>query len=118
MNRALLIIAKRPAAGRTKTRLSPPLSSQAAASLYECFLLDMLDTIRSVAGVSRLLYYWPPEAANYFRQLAPDFGLIPQQGEPLGERLDYILTHCLTTGFDQVVITNSDSPNLPAAYLT
>ncbi|NJN95902.1 MAG: hypothetical protein HC875_18240 [Anaerolineales bacterium] len=35
---ALLVVAKRPAPGQTKTRLSPPLSPDQAAALYECFL--------------------------------------------------------------------------------
>jgi glycosyltransferase A (GT-A) superfamily protein (DUF2064 family) len=44
---ALLVMAKYPAAGRTKTRLTPPLSPQQAARLYECFPLDTLDLMRS-----------------------------------------------------------------------
>ena len=117
MNRALLVIAKRPAEGQTKTRLNPPFSDQEAAQLYECFLQDMLLVARAVPRVSRLINYWPLEAIGFFQQLAPEFELIPQLGDNLGQRLDNILTHCLTNGFDQVVITNSDSPTLPAAYL-
>ncbi len=117
MNRALLVIAKRPAEGQTKTRLNPPFSDQEAAQLYECFLQDMLLVARAVPQVSRLINYWPLEAIDFFQQLGPDFELIPQHGDNLGQRLDNILTHCLTYGFDQAVITNSDSPTLPAAYL-
>ena len=117
MNRALLVIAKRPAAGQTKTRLCPPFSEKEAAKLYESFLQDMLDIARAVPDVTYLVNYWPAEAIDYFEQLAPDFDLIPQMGDTLGERLDNVLTHCLTHGFDQAVITNSDSPTLPSAYL-
>jgi hypothetical protein len=117
MNQALLIIAKRPASGQTKTRLCPPLSEQAAATLYECFLQDMLNVARAVPNVTRFINYWPAEAEAYFRHLAPDFELLLQQGPRLGERLDNALTHSLTHGFERVVITNSDSPTLPAAYL-
>jgi hypothetical protein len=38
-------------------------------------------------------------------------------GNGLGERLDNALTHCLTNGYQQAVIMDSDSPTLPAAYL-
>jgi rSAM/selenodomain-associated transferase 1 len=117
MNRALLVIAKRPAKGQTKTRLSPPFSGAEAAQLYECFLQDMLDIARAVPNVAHIINYWPAKEADYFKQLAPDFDLIPQMGDTLGQRLDNVLTHCLTHGFDQVVITNSDSPTLPATYL-
>ena len=117
MNRALLVIAKRPAPGQTKTRLSPPLSGEESARLYECFLRDMLDIARAVPDVSRLINYWPKHESEYFRQLAPDFDLIPQMGNQLGERLDNVLTYCLSHGFERAVITNSDGPTLPSAYV-
>ena len=42
MARSLVVMAKRPAAGATKTRLVPTLMPEQAANLYECFLLDAL----------------------------------------------------------------------------
>jgi len=117
MNRALLVIAKRPAPGQTKTRLCPPFSHREAANLYECFLQDMLNIARQIPNVTRFINYWPDEDIDYFRQLAPDFELLPQIGNSLGERLDNVMTHCLTHGFDQAVITNSDSPTLPPHHL-
>ena len=114
---ALLVIAKRPAPGRAKTRLTPPFSHAEAAQLYECFLRDTLDLARAVPGVARLIHYAPLGAAGYFQQLAPDFGLTPQIGDSLGERLDNVLTHCLGDGFPRAVIMDSDSPTLPAEYV-
>ena len=114
---ALLVIAKRPTAGQTKTRLTPPLSPDEASNLYECFLRDTLDVARAVPGVSRLIHFAPDEASAYFEQLAPDFGLLPQVGDGLGQRLEQVLTHCLNNGFERAVIMDSDSPTLPAAYV-
>ena len=114
---ALLVIAKRPASGQTKTRLTPPLSPAEAAQLYECFLRDTLDLARSVAGVSRWVYFAPEEAAGYFQALAPDFELAPQVGAELGERLDHALTTFLARGYQRVVVMDSDSPTLPAEYV-
>ena len=114
---ALIVIAKRPAAGHTKTRLTPPLTPAQAAELYECFLRDTLDIARAVPDVTRLIYYAPPEAAPYFADLAPDFLLTPQAGLHLGERLDHVLTRCLRAGFQRVVVMDSDSPTLPPAYV-
>ena len=116
--RALSIVAKKPAPGAAKTRLSPPLSARQASQLYECFLRDTLDLVRQVAGVSRLVAYTPAEEAEYFRALAPDFDLVPQVGADLGERLDSVLTHCLSVGFHQAVVLGSDCPTLPVAYLS
>jgi len=42
LTRSLVVMAKRPAAGATKTRLVPTLMPEQAANLYECFLLDAL----------------------------------------------------------------------------
>ena len=118
MNRALLIMAKRPAPGETKTRLIPALSPEQAAELYECFLRDTLDLARAVPMVARFIAYLPEDASGYFSNLAADFELIPQAGNNLGERLDHVLSSCLNRGFERVVAIGSDSPNLAPAFVS
>ena len=115
---ALLVVAKRPAPGRTKTRLTPPLSPEQAAALYECFLLDTLDLVRRLPGVTPAIAYLPAEERAYFEALAPDFELVLQEGADLGERLDSALTRLLVAGYQHVAIMNSDGPTLPLACLT
>ena len=114
---ALLVIAKRPAPGQTKTRLTPPFSPEQASQLYECFLRDTLDVARAVPHVTRLIHYAPLDASDYFQRLASDFDLTPQVGGSLGERLDHVLTCCLTDGFHRAVIMDSDSPTLPPGHV-
>jgi rSAM/selenodomain-associated transferase 1 len=113
----LLVVAKQPAPGQTKTRLCPPLTPDQAASLYECFLRDTLDTMRKIPDVMRVIGYLPEDARDYFRQIAPDMKLALQRGTSLGERLDHLLTEALTNGSPRAVIMDSDSPTLPAAYI-
>ena len=115
---ALLVVAKRPAPGRTKTRLTPPLSPEQAAALYECFLRDTLDLVRRLSGVAPAIAYLPAEERAYFEALAPDFELLLQEGDDLGERLDSALTRLLVAGYQHVAIMNSDGPTLPLACLT
>jgi len=118
VHRALMVMAKEPLPGRTKTRLSPPLSGQQAADLYRCFLLDTLELMKRVEGVQPIIAYLPPEARPFFRCFAPPgFDFIPQVGAHLGERLDNVLTHCLQRGYHQAVVMDSDSPTLPVTYL-
>ena len=117
MKQALLVIAKRPAPGKTKTRLTPPLKAAEAARLYECLLQDTLELTRAVPGVERLIAYAPHNESEYFARIAPDFDLVPQTGANLGERLDNALTQCLQDGFTRVVIMDSDSPTLPSVYV-
>lgn len=117
MENALIVVAKRPMAGQTKTRLTPPLPPLMAADLYECFLQDTLACIRQVPEVQPVIAYLPAEAEAYFRQLAPDFELLLQEGPDLGVRLDNALTHYLHAGYRRVAIMNSDGPTLPATCL-
>jgi rSAM/selenodomain-associated transferase 1 len=114
---ALLVVAREPVPGRTKTRLCPPLTPEEAARLYEMFLLDTLEIMRQVPGVDRFIVYLPEGAEGYFRALAPDFKLIPQIGSSLGVRLDNALSRCLNTGYEHAVIMDSDSPSLPSDYV-
>ena len=113
-------MAKRPAAGVTKTRLCPPLTTERAAALYACFLADVVDMVRAAArDVPHLtphIAYTPTGAADYFRDLAPDFVLLPQTGSTLGERLEAVMEKALASGHAQVAAVNSDSPSLPAIY--
>jgi uncharacterized protein len=113
MPNALVVMAKRPLPGHTKTRLCPPLTPEAACDLYEGFLRDTLDLMRGTPDVVRIIAYLPDTDQDYFSALAPDFELIRQRGDSLGERLDAITTQCLANGFDQVVVMDSDSPTLP-----
>lgn len=115
--RALLVVAKEPVAGQTKTRLCPPLDGATAAKLYTCFLRDTLDLMRQVPDVRRGLVYAPAGAGAYFRTLAPDMDLAPQRGAGLGERLDHLLTDALAGGAAGAVVMGSDSPSLPAEHL-
>ncbi len=121
MKRALLIMAKRPTEGRTKTRLCPPLSLKRAAELYDAFLRDIVkmarDAQRETVGMRPSFAYTPADGEGYFRKLASDFDCIYQQGEELSQRLDYVLNQYLHRGYQQVLAINSDSPTLPAAYI-
>lgn len=116
-SKALLVVAKRPAPGQTKTRLSPPLSPEQAAALYDCFLRDTLDLIRQVPGVQPVIAYLPLAEKAYFTDLAPDFQLLLQEGTDLGARLDHALTAYFQFGYTRAVIMDSDSPTLPANCL-
>lgn len=98
----------------------PPLSGEQAAALYECFLHDTIELIRAArqhCAFTPIMTYLPREGEDYFRTLAPEFELLLQEGKDLSERLSYAITHCLTNGYDQAVIMDSDSPTLPVENL-
>jgi uncharacterized protein len=115
---ALIVVAKQPAPGQTKTRLSPPLTLEQSSALYEAFLLDTLNQMRQVQEAQRVIAYLPLDARDYFHRFARDFEMVPQNGHDLGSRLDHALTSYLSRGYERVVIMDSDSPTLPSVYLS
>ncbi len=117
MPNMLLVVAKQPSPGQTKTRLCPPLNHAQAADLYECFLQDTLDIMSCVPNVQRGIAYLSENGPGYFQNLAPDMALIRQTGASLGERLDNLLTQVLADQAQKAVVMDSDSPTLPPDYL-
>jgi len=118
MENALIVVAKAPVPGLTKTRLCPPFTPESAAEFYHCLLLDTLALMSRLDLADRTVAYTPASARDYFENLTPEgFRLIPQQGVDLGERLANALGHHFALGYRRVVIMNSDGPTLPLAHL-
>jgi rSAM/selenodomain-associated transferase 1 len=118
MDNALIVVAKEPVPGQTKTRLCPPLTPDSAADLYRCLLLDTFALMQRLETVDHSLAYTPASARDFFARLLPNgFHLVPQQGADLGERLSNALGEHFQLGYRRVVIMNSDGPTLPLAYL-
>lgn len=118
MNDALIVVAKKPEPGSTKTRLCPPFTPKAAAEFYGCLMRDTLALAKRLQGIDFTLAYTPASAIDYFDNLVPNgFRLFLQNGADLGERLANALAHHLQRGYRKAVIMNSDGPTLPLAYL-
>jgi rSAM/selenodomain-associated transferase 1 len=115
---ALIIVAKEPVPGQTKTRLCPPFSLESAAAFYRCLLLDSLALMSRLETADHVIAYAPSNARNYFARLKPNsFSLVAQVGDNLGERLANALDHHFDQGYQRVAIMNSDGPTLPLDYL-
>ena len=117
LQRAVIIMAKRPAPGVTKTRLTPTLSTRQAADLYERFLLDTLAALSSRDDCTTVIAIDASESAGYFSGIAPGVMQVLQTGEKLGDRIDAVMNHCVEAGFEQVFALGSDSPDLPLGHL-
>jgi len=118
MDAALIVVAKKPVPGFSKTRLCPPLTPADAAEFYRYLMLDTVELAGKLDIADHSLAYTPPDALSYFRRLAPDgFRLVEQQGATLGERLANALDHHFKLGYRRVVIMNSDGPTLPPVHL-
>ncbi len=119
MTALLIIFAKEPRPGQVKTRLSPPLSPEAAAQLYHNFLLDILDEMVRVPEVRLAVAFSPETARGFFRRLAPPgTDLFPQEGADLGDRMARAFARSFAAGFGPILLRGSDVPDLPAAVVS
>ena len=126
---AIAVMAKAPQAGRSKTRLCPPLDHDQAAALSAAFLRDISDNIGAASAeipIQGLIAYAPAGSANLFDgHLAPgtDFVLADGQIEApggvtgLGKSLLHAIQGLLASGYGAACLLNSDSPTLPTAFL-
>lgn len=118
---ALAIMAKAPRPGRVKTRLTPPLTPEEAASLNVCFLRDTAHNISDAGTSARsvgVVSYMPVGDEDLFDGHLPEgFTLISQRGEDFGARLHATAEDLLACGFSSVCLIDSDSPTLPTEYL-
>jgi uncharacterized protein len=117
VHKALLIIAKQPVADSVKTRLGALFSPETKVEFYLCLMQDTLALADRVPEVDRVLLFAPDGAEAYFRKLAPGFRLHPQRGANLSARLLHAFEDYVHQGYTRIVVVDSDSPTLPAAYL-
>jgi uncharacterized protein len=118
---AIAITCKTPIAGKSKTRLSPPLRQEECATISGCFIRDLSATIQSLAtdsDVAGYAVYTPIGSETLLRTLLPEsFGLISQCDGDFGARLLKGTADLLGAGHAGAILVNSDSPTLPLSIL-
>ncbi len=112
----LSVFAKAPQPGRVKTRLSPPLSPESAASFYAAMLEDVLRASAAFArrlGLEPVLHFDPPGArAELERHTPHGYRFRPQRGGGLAERMANAFEEAAAEGVERVLLRGSDSPGL------
>ncbi|RZA29393.1 MAG: glycosyltransferase [Proteobacteria bacterium] len=117
---AVAIICKTPIAGKSKTRLSPPLRPEECAEISACFITDLGSTIGGLdhAIAAGCAVYTPAGSEVALQSLLPaDFQLVLQGKGDLGDRLLQGVNDLLAAGYAAAILINSDSPTLPPAIL-
>jgi rSAM/selenodomain-associated transferase 1 len=106
---ALVVIAKAPHPGRSKTRLCPPCTEAEAAALAAAALADTLRAVGAVPARRRLL-----ALDGRLDALPEGFETIAQRGTGLGERLG----HALAAAGGPALVVGMDTPQLTPAEVS
>ena len=115
---SLVIMAKKPIVGSTKTRLCPPLLHHQASALYEALLLDTIALGTELKGVDLAIAVTPSDSSNYFQTITPpDALLLPVDCPDIGSCLSQVLEKLINKGYKKAFAINSDGPSLPPDYL-
>lgn len=114
---SIVIFARNPVAGQVKTRLQPLLAPEGAARLYEAFLRDTCRGIADVSVRAHVPVYLacsPGCNEDFFEELARTFGFgrFDQAAGDLGIRMAEAARFALGI-HEKVVLTGSDTPDLP-----
>src|SRR5687768_7561816 len=111
---AVGIFCKTPAAGFSKTRLSPPLRPEDCSAISACFIRDLASTIHSLGGnVTPYAVYTPAGTEPALRALLPpSFRLMLQCDGEFGARLSHAVASLLQANHAGVILVNADSPTL------
>lgn len=118
MAACVIVFVKNPIPGEVKTRLTPYLSPEQAASLYRAFLVDWCNALSTISIAHRVIAYTPPEGLSALQTLiGEDPVYIPQVGTSLGERLIAAAWWACDQNYAKFLFVGSDSPTLPIQYV-
>ncbi len=128
--RSLLMIAARaPIPGQTKTRLGNAIGMDRAATLYQAFLRDLADRFDSEDAAATRAYdlawtFSPPDrdfaadlAAVTGRTVPERTHFVAQDGPDWGTRQANLLRWGADHGYERTVLMASDSPQLAIAVI-
>lgn len=119
---ALIIMARYPQEGQTKTRLGRAIGHRAAAELYRAFLADLAHRFK--AQPYALHWAYTPAEVDYrafINELVPDLPkpmyTFPQQGANLGARLLHAFQWTHSQGYSHIILIGSDTPQVTLANI-
>src|SRR5947209_10365483 len=119
---ALVVMARYPEVGKTKTRLGRIIRDDRAVSLYHAFLTDL--THRFAGQAYDLHWAFTPPEANFpafiaalAPRYAPHMTCFPQQGADLGARLHHVFLEMHKRGFERTVVIGSDIPHISLSII-
>lgn len=114
---SLLIFARAPRPGRTKTRLIPLLGPPRTADLYRCFLTDTLSRAHRVEADITISVAEAEDmeaVSSIAARACPGAQLTVQCEGDLGVRMAHAFQQAFAQGYARATLIGTDSPDLPA----
>ena len=112
----VLVVAKAPVPGGSKTRLASVIGAGEAAALARAMLLDTLEGCRAEVGMVGILCAGLEEVGVLAELAGPGAPIVLQDGKGLSDALRTGVLHSLEVG-DVAVLVSSDIPGIPAGAL-
>lgn len=113
----MVVFARAPVAGASKTRLIPALGEKAAADLHARMIEHTLETLGNVFDDYALQLWCAPDTSHpHFARLADRYvmSLHTQRGDNLGARMYHALDTALLE-HDHAIVIGTDCPGLASA---
>jgi len=110
----LIVVAKSPVPGKSKTRLCPPCTPEEAADVARAALADTLETVAAAPAMDRVLAL-EGEPGEW---LPIGFRVLPQRGGGLDERISNAFADAAATdGPAPALLVGMDTPQVTPALL-
>lgn len=117
---AIILFTRYPEPGFTKTRLIPVLNSDGAAKFHKNMINKIIKTITDFTEnyeTKLLISYSNGNLTQMQSWLDTAQYFIKQKGKNLGQRLDNTFQEAFSRGFNKVLITGSDVPEISQQQL-
>ena len=119
MNNHLIVYAKRPIAGYTKTRLAAGIGAEGAAGVYARMLYSLLFDIQAhqTKSLQLTLSLASTEDIPFFHAAFPEWTVTHQVKGDLGFRMTTSMKQEFQNGASKVVLVGSDIPYLSHSHI-
>ncbi len=113
----VLLFVRVPEKGKVKSRLSKDLGEDTALSLYENFVLDIIETLKKGGHPFNICFFPPALPESVRNRLGEGYSYRPQSGKDLGERMKNAFFDAFSDRFEKVILIGSDIPDLTNSVL-
>ena len=110
---AWILFTREPVPGMTKTRLMPYFSETQCAMLHKCFIRDIAREMTK-ADADIIIAYTGGEPEYLKKVFRNNAIFICQRGDDLGVRMENAIADTFALGYERVILTGSDIPEIEA----